>query len=177
VRRISEHRLRIEWSKGKKLFVNSGVEQGALEGIRYEYCGFLLGHHLISKQDNGLSTGVLLDTASGKVLPAGHTVIFAPDATRYFAIQQPDGLDGEEWLIYSRAGIQLWMGQSGITAKSREGNWEYFVATFEQPHWSDAGELEATLRCAVKPEQTATVTLRASGGSYQWVPAVECPSE
>jgi hypothetical protein len=178
VHRVSKERLRIEWSKGVRLFVNSGIEEdGGMEGIRYEYCGSVLGHHLISKQDNGLSTGLLLNTASGKVLPAGHTVIFAPDATRYFAIQQPDGLDGEEWLIYSRAGNQLWQGLSGISAKPREGHWEYFVATLEQPRWSSAGELEATLRCAVNTEKTATVTLRASGGAYQWVPAIECASQ
>lgn len=119
---------------------------------------------------------MLLDVANGKVLPAGQTVMFDSDAARYFVTRQPDGLDGEEWLIYSRAGTQLWSGESGISAQSSHGNWRYFVATLEQPHWSAAGELEATLRCSADTAQTATVTLRASGAQYQWVPAIACPS-
>lgn len=174
VRRISADRLRIEWRKGTRFFVNSGLEDGELAGIRYEYCGSALGYHLIGKLDDGLFTGVLLDTASGNVLPAGRTVQFAPDGARYLATQQPDGLDGEEWLVYSQAGTQLWKGESGISAKSREGNWEYFIATLEQPRWSVAGELEATLQCTADTTQMATVTLRASGGHYIWVPTIEC---
>jgi hypothetical protein len=147
-----------------------------MDGIRYEYCGFALGFHLIRKADDGLFTGVLLDSTSGKVLPAGQTVIFAPGSARYFATQQPDGLDGEEWLLYSRAGSRLWKGVAGILAKSLQGNWDYFIATLERPHWSAAGELEATLRCAADTTQTTAVTLRAEAKRYAWVPTVRCPA-
>lgn len=174
VHRTSEHRLQVTWAKGARVFADSGLEPGGLAGIRYEYCGYADGLHLIGKRADDLFTGVLLDAANGKVLPAGKTVSFAPDATRYFVTQQPDGLDGEEWLIYSRAGAQLWKGESGISAQSAKGNWRYFVATLEQPRWSAGGELAATLRCSADTTQTATVTLRASGGQHQWMPKVEC---
>jgi hypothetical protein len=177
VRRMSTDRLRIKSAKGARFFVNERLEPGTLDGIGYEYCGFAHGYYLIGKFDEGLFTGVLLEAASGKVLPAGRTVKFAPDGARYFAVRQPDGLDGEEWMVYSRDGSELWMGLSGIRAKSQRGNWEYFIATFEEPRWSDAGELEATLRCAADTTKTGIATLRMSGGQYVWVPTIECPRE
>jgi hypothetical protein len=174
VQRSSKHRLDIRWVKGTRSFADSGVVEGDMDGIRYQYCGFALGYHLIRKADNGLFTGVLLDTTTGKALPAGQTVIFAPGGERYFATQRPDGLDGEEWLIYSRTGSRLWKGVSGILAKSPQGEWDYFVATLERPHWSAAGELEATLRCTADRNRTTTVTLRAAGRRYAWDPPVRC---
>lgn len=172
VRRLSPDRLRIEWAKGTHVFVNSGSAEDELAGLQYEYCGFVQGYHLIGKIEDAVFTGVLLDAASGKVLPAGHTVNFAPDGARYFAIQQPDGRDGEDWMVYSRDGSQLWMGVSGIT---RMGEYEYFNAMFEEPRWSAEGELEATLRCTVDTTKTATITLRASEKGYLWTPTIECP--
>jgi len=134
-----------------------------MDRVAYQYCGFGLGFHLIRKSDEGLFTGVLLDTKTGRVLPAGKTVIFAPDTSRYFAVQQPDGLDGEEWLLYSRGGTRLWKGLSGVEAKSPMGNWTYFIATLQQPHWSTTGELEAILRCADDTTKTAVVRLQRFG--------------
>ena len=174
VRRVSKGRLAIRWAGGTRVFRDTGVVEGELGGTAYEYCGPVLGYHLIRKVEAGLSTGVLLDTATGSLLPAGQAVMFAPDGRRYFATQQPDGLDGEEWLVYSRAGTRLWKGQSGITMKSSHGGYDYFVATLEAPHWTSAGELSATLRCASDRARTAAVTLRATPGRYAWTPAVHC---
>lgn len=175
VRRISADRLSVQWEKGTRVFENVGLEfRVGLDGTEYEYCGFALGHHLVKMREEGLFTGVLLDAANGNVLPAGHSVTFSPDAARYFAIRQPNGMYGEEWLVYSRAGTQLWQGESGIRAKSREGNRPHYIATLEQPRWSAAGELEATLRCTADTQKMATVTLRASGEGYVWEPRIEC---
>ena len=174
VRRISKHRLSVRWSRGVRTFVDSGIVEGELGGVRYEYCGFALGYHLIHKEEEGLFTGVLLDTATGRLLPAGQTVTFSPDTSHYFATQQPDGLDGEEWLLYSRRGVRLWKGLSGIVAKATPGGYEYFIATLEAPRWSSRGEVEATLRCAADTTRTTAVTLVATGGRYRWMPTVEC---
>ena len=174
VRRISKHRLAIRWSKGVRGFVDSGVVEGEMAGVRYQYCGFALGYHLIQKDEDGLRSGVLLDTSTGRLLSAGQMVNFSPDGTRYFATQQPDGLDGEEWLLYSRPGVRLWKGLSGIVTKSAPGGYEYFTATLEGPRWSARGELEATARCAADTTRTTVVTLVASGRQYRWMPTVRC---
>jgi hypothetical protein len=166
----------VPWSKGVRAFADSGTVEGEMSGVAYQYCGFAHGYHLIRKNEEALFTGVLLDTLTGSVLPAGHTVIFAPDTTRYFAAQQPDGLDGEEWLLYTRGGARIWKGLSGLEARSATGNWTYFIATFEQPRWSTAGDLQATLRCANDTTKTAVVTLRSTRGRYRWMPGIVCPS-
>lgn len=51
VRRISKHHLAIRWSKGIRAFLDSGVVEGELAGVRYQYCGFALGYHLIQKAE------------------------------------------------------------------------------------------------------------------------------
>ena len=174
VRRVSKHRLIIRWTGGVRAFADTGDDNGELGGVRYEYCGVVLGYHLIRKVDDGLSTGVLLDTATGRLLPAGQMVSFSPDTTRYFATQQPDGMDGEEWLLYSRRGVQLWKGESGISAKSASLGYEYFIATLEAPHWSPRGQVEASLRCVNDTTRTTMVSLVASGARYRWTPIEHC---
>jgi hypothetical protein len=176
VERVSKSRLLVPWSKGLRPFADSGTVEGEMSGVAYQYCGFTYGYHLVKKNEEELFTGVLVDTLTGRVLPAGHTVIFAPDTTRYFAAQQPGGLDGEEWLLYTRGGARIWKGLSGVEAKSPTGSWTYFIATLEQPRWSTAGDLQATLRCADDTTKSAVVTLRFSRGRYRWMPAVACPS-
>jgi Uncharacterized protein conserved in bacteria len=175
-RRVSKDRLAIRWARGTRVFRDTGVVEGEIGGTAYEYCGPVLGYHLIRKAEEGLITGVLLDTATGTLLPAGQVVMFAPDGGRYFATQQPDGLDGEEWFVYSRAGTRLWKGQSGISARSSHGGYDYFVATLEAPHWTNAGKLGATLRCASDSTRTAAVTLRATAGRLSWAGSALCAS-
>lgn len=174
VRRVSKERLTIRWARGTRVFRDTGVVAGEIGGTAYQYCGPVLGYHLIRKADEGMFTGVLLDTATGKLLPAGQVVMFAPDSARYFATQQPDGLDGEEWLVYSGTGTRIWKGLSGISAKASGGSYDYFVATLEAPHWTSQGELSATLRCASDTTRTSAVTLRRTAARYSWVPAVHC---
>jgi hypothetical protein len=174
VRRVSKDRLMIRWARGIRIFRDTGVVAGELGGTAYEYCGQVLGYHLIRKADEGLFTGVLLDTVTGKLLPAGQFVMFAPDSARYFATQQPNGLDGEEWLVYSRTGTRVWKGLSGISAKASDAKYDYFIATLESPHWTSEGELSATLRCASDTTRTAAVTLKRSGARYSWAPVMRC---
>jgi hypothetical protein len=174
--RVSTHELRVRWRGGVRVFRDSGVVAGDMGGIDYRYCGYdsVSGFHLIFKHDDALFAGVLLANATGRELPGGQQVIFAPDATRYLATEQPDGLDGEEWHIYSTRGGQLWEGVSNIRAKDSSGTFDYAVAELSNPHWSGAGELEATLTCTGKP-LSETVTLRRQASGFAWLPAVPCP--
>ena len=174
VRRASKHRLVVAWAHGTRVFADSGYHEGYMDGVHYTYCAPVLGYQLIAKADDGLFAGVLLDTLTGRTIPAGTRVEFAPDTSRYFAVQQPDGLDGEEWLLYSRAGVRLWKGLSGIEAKSSQGDWTYFIAVLDQPHWDEHGFLSARLRCSADTTHSVTATLERSGGQFAWQPAPTC---
>jgi len=176
-RRTGKDRLLVKWARGTRVFVDSGYHEGDMDGVRYEYCAPVLRYHLIAKADEGLFTGVLVDTSTGRILPGGTRVEFAPDTSRYFAVQQPDGLDGEEWLLYSGAGVRLWKGVSGIEAKSHQGDWTYFIAVLDQPRLNEHGVLSARLRCAADTTQSTTVTLQRSGTRFAWLPAMACAGD
>lgn len=105
----------------------------------------------------------------------GRAAIFSRNAQRYFASVQPNGLDGNEWHVYSRDGVELWKGLSGISAKDPKLGYEYFIATLDAPRWSAEAELQATLKCASGDSSAITVTLRPVNGRYSWTPAVHCP--
>lgn len=174
--RASTHRLDVKWSHGVSSFRDSRGFDGDLDGIGYGYCGYVSypGFHLISKNDNGVFTGVLLNHATGKILPAGKAVVFAPDK-RYFASVQPDGLDGEEWYVFSQTGVRQWKGLSGISAKHPTLKYDYFIATLEEPHWSASGELQATLKCSQGKRPPTLATLTHKDGQWTWQPTVACP--
>ena len=176
--RVSPERLTVNWAGGSVVFADSGTEEGTLAGTAYRYCGFdaTVGVHLIHKDAGDVGTGVLLVEASGRILPGGQEVSFAPDGRRYFATAQPDGLDGEEWYIYTRHGSQIWEGVSLIIRRHSRAKYDYSFATLNQPHWSSAGELQATLTCENGPAgQAATVTLTRVGRRWRWVPVIACP--
>ena len=177
VRRTSKNELRVGWKAGTRIFRDSGYVDGYLGGIDYRYCGYdpVSGFHLISKQDNDVFGGVLLDQATGRVLPAGTRVAFSPDLSQYFAASQLDGLDGENWHLYSISRGRLWKGLSGITARDHKLDYEYFVAELSNPHWSAQNQLQATLTCADK-SRSATVTLSRRGTTFVWLPALACPT-
>ena len=176
--RPAKHRLAVRWAKGVREFADKApYMEDEEDGSRFLYCGFdpELSLHLIYKIDEASSRGVLLDDATGRVLPAGETVIFSGDFQRYFASVQPEGLDGNEWHVYSRDGTEIWKGLSGISAKHPTLGYDYFIATLESPRWSAANELEATLKCASGDTTAHTVMLRPVKGGYNWSPAVHCP--
>src|SRR5438874_11693600 len=70
--RPTPHRLAITWSKGVRVFDDHTLA-GYQDGSRHLYCGYdpKLEFHLIYQIDESSSRGVLLDDATGKVLPAG----------------------------------------------------------------------------------------------------------
>ena len=175
--RLSKHQLTVGWAGGTARFVDKApYMEGEQAGSRYLYCGFSpeLAMHLIYYAHDELSEGLLLDDRNGKRLPAGDFVAFSPRNDAYFIARQPDGLDGQEWRLYSRDGKVLWKGLSGIEARKE---WTYFVATLKAPRWNDRGELQATLTCTVgnQPHLSATVTLVHQQSAWRWLPVVDCP--
>lgn len=104
--RQAKHRLVVHWANGVREFADKApYMEDEEDGSRFLYCGFdpELSLYLIYKIDEASSRGVLLDDATGRVLPAGETVIFSGDGQRYFASVQPEGLDGNEWTKSGRA--------------------------------------------------------------------------
>ena len=169
----------VHWRHGTATFRDSGNVAGEIGGVEYEYCGYSpeVEMHLIRKSDDDLFTGVLLDSASGLILPAGKSVTFAPDHSRYFARAQSDGVDGEDWYLYSRTGLRLWRGMSFVSAKNGKDGSDFVAATLEEPHWSATGELRATFTCSVDKKSTTVLTLTARSGVWAWQPKVDCSAK
>ncbi|MBE9608718.1 hypothetical protein [Chitinilyticum piscinae] len=166
VSRVAPHTLQIRWRRGVAQFTDQPPHDEPLSGRHWFYCGqdAASGLHLIRLEDGSLFSGVLFDPTSGRRIAAGHTVLLAPGRQHFLAIRQPDGLDGEAWLLRNRKNRTLWQGPNLITAGSRS------LAELSDPHWNPQGKLAATLRCHSSPEQTHSVSLQ----SGQWQPLPEC---
>ena len=175
--RASE-RLTVNWAHGSTVFTDSGTKEGYIGGTGYLYCGFnaTVGLHLIHKTIEDEWTGILLDHATGKILPAGEQVSFAPLGTRYFAATHENGLAVEKWYIYARDGSLLWKALAGMSERHPSADYEYIVATLSQPRWGPNGEFQATLTCAIGPAKPPTaVTLTRQSDGWVWLPKVSCP--
>jgi hypothetical protein len=169
-KRVSERRLTVHWAGGTATFDSDSIRDfGSRE---YEYCDFnaAVGFHLVHASSGG--NAVLLSQATGKILPAGDTVTFAPDTTRYFTIVQVDGHEGPDWYVYTTKGTIVWSGQ----AEHPTGTVDRAVGILESARWTPRGELEATLKCpgAGDTWTSSTVTLRRLGGSWTWLPSLKC---
>ncbi|WP_028455371.1 hypothetical protein [Chitinilyticum litopenaei] len=166
VSRVAPHMLLIRWSKGIAQFIDQPPHDEPWSGRHWFYCGqdAASGLHLIRLEHESLSSGVLFDPASGRRIAAGHTVLLEPDGQRFLAIRQPNGLDGEAWLLRNRKNRTLWQGTNLISAGSRS------LAELSDPHWNPQGKLAATLRCHSQPEHAYTVSLQAD----RWQPLPGC---
>jgi hypothetical protein len=175
-KRPGKHLLVVRWQHGSQNFEDTPPHE-PLAGTHYRYCDYSTqAHlHLIGKQQDAMRTGMLLNDETGQLTPAGNRVIVSPDQHLYFAQRQPDGLDGEEWLVYHSDGSVLWQGFSGIEDKPGS-NW---LAVLDDPHWTNDNKLQAKLTCAAyiaNPRVHKTiVTLESKDGSYQWWPKIACP--
>lgn len=171
VTRLDAHTLQIAWLHGKQRFRDTPPHDEALAGVHWQYCGFdsASGLHLVAKADGSLFTGVLLEQKSGRVIPAGQVVLLSPDRRHFLASRQPDGLDGEEWLLATTRGRVLWQGTSNLTGKEGE-----IRATLENPRWTSSGALQATQLCLTDSAQS-TATLQKMQGRWRWQTA-DCPA-
>lgn len=169
--RIAKGQLRIRWARGTSTFRDSGVVAGDEGGTRYTYCGFRDGFHLLTKSEEELYTGVLLNHATGKVLPAGHTVVMSPGRTQYLAVVQPHGMDGEEWEVRSTDGAVIWKGYAGLLGRTPDFTFDMVLGELTWPRWTSATELTATFMCKSQP---SAVSLKRDSIGWAWSPRLEC---
>jgi hypothetical protein len=170
-RRVSKHILVVTLQNGSQQFVDKpphdddGSEMG---GVRWRYCGYNADAkaHLIEMTDESAYSGDLLLGDTGKLLHAGHTVLFSPKRQAFLAIKQEAGVDGENWTVSDMTGKTLWKGYAGTTTKV-EGI-DMVVSTFERPRWTQQGELTARYVCASSKTDGAVTLAQSSSGSWSW---------
>lgn len=176
-RRVKTHVLEVVSKKGTHRFGDRAPhDEGGISGLHWRYCGFNphAKAHLVGKTDAGLFTGNLLLDESGRLLQAGHTVLFSPDGLQFLAIGQESGVDGETWAVYDIRGKALWSGYAGTLSKA-DGT-DIVVSTFERPQWNGKGQLAARFVCA-SSETTGVLTLtRTQFGKWSWRGPVKCRS-
>ncbi len=164
-KRIGKHTLEVNWARGVHRFVDEECT-GDLGGSCWEYCGYHASYHLhqINHEEGDLFTGVLLDDASGKLLPGGGSVIFSPDGKRYLASSQEDGKQLSDWKLYSREGALLWAGDSGIVAKNNG-----VLAEFENPTWSSSGDLLVDSEDLASGNRFVLILMQGADKKWKWV--------
>ncbi|MCS0589486.1 hypothetical protein ACFQ09_10245 [Massilia norwichensis] len=167
--RVGEHVLEVTSQKGRQKFVDKPPhDEGGMGGIHWRYCGYdsRAKAHLIRKSDKGLFSGALLLDETGKRLRAGHTALFSPDAKEFLAIEQEDGVDGENWAVYDTTGKLQWKGYAGTIAKIN--GIETVVSTFEHPQWTRQGVLTAQYLCASTKVRGIVTLVREPSGAWRW---------
>jgi hypothetical protein len=168
-RRVETHVLEVATKNGRKRFVDKPPHnEGGMSGEHWRYCGYdaQAKAHLIEKTDTGLFSGDLLLEQTGKVLRAGHTVLFSPNGKEFLAIEQEDGVDGANWAIYDTHGKPMWRGYAGTISKM--GGIEAVVSTFEHPKWTAKGNLTARFVCATSNIHGVVTLTRSPSGDWRW---------
>jgi hypothetical protein len=148
-RRLGTHVLEVTSKKELQRFVDKPPhDEGRMSGVHWRYCGYdaQAKAHLIEKMDEGLYSGDLLMDETGKLMRAGHTVVFGPNREEFLAVEQDGGVDGENWAVYETTGKTMWKGYAGTISKV-DGIYTV-VSTFERPQWTKQGELTANFVCA-----------------------------
>ncbi|MFZ6780849.1 hypothetical protein ACO0LD_28785 [Undibacterium sp. Ji83W] len=148
-RRPSEHVLEVKYANGAKRFIDKPPHE-SLGGTHWFYCGYNAAQnlHLIGHTVDSLFSGVILRHSDGLTFRAGHTILMSPEGKKFLAIEQPDGLDGEEWAVYKLYGKKLWQGYAGILSTPVKNDPVMVIAQFVNPAWRDDNVLEADLSCA-----------------------------
>ena len=148
-RRPSEHVLEVKYANGTKRFIDKPPHE-SLGGTHWFYCGYNAAQnlHLIGQTVDSLFSGVILRHSDGKTFKAGHTILMSPQRTKFLAIEQQNGLDGEDWAVYKLHGKKMWRGYAGILSKPKKNEYATVMAEFVNPAWRDENVLEADLSCA-----------------------------
>lgn len=168
-RRVDTHVLEVVSRKGPRRFVDKPPhDEGGMAGVHWRYCGYdaQAKAHLIEMTDEGLFSGNLLLDETGKLVRAGHTVLFAPNGKEFLAIEQESGVDGEGWAVYATSGKAMWTGYAGTVAKV--DGIDTVVSTFEHPQWTKQGELTAHFVCASSKNRGVVTLARSPSGSWSW---------
>lgn len=168
-RRVNTHVLEVITKKGPQRFVDKPPhDEGDMGGVHWRYCGYdaQAKAHLIEMKDESSYSGDLLLDATGKLMHAGHTVLFSPNGKEFLAIKQEAGEDGEEWTVYDMTGRTMWKGYAGTLAKV--DGIDTIVSTFERPRWTKQGELTAHFVCADSKIRGVVTLVRSPSGNFSW---------
>lgn len=174
-RRVETHVLEVITKKGPKRFVDKPPhDEGDMGGLHWRYCGFnaQAKAHLIEMTDESAYSGDLLFDETGRLVRAGHTVLFAPGAKEFLAVEQEDGVDGENWVLYAADGKVKWKGYAGTVAKV--DGIDTVVSTLNQPGWTKQGELTARFVCASSKVHGVVRLARSPSGEWSWRGHAKC---
>jgi hypothetical protein len=169
-RRVSKHVLEVTSEKGVQRFVDKSPHDdgGEMGGVHWRYCGYdaHAKAHLIEMIDESSYSGDLLLGETGKLLHAGHTVLFSPSREEFLAIKQDAGVDGENWAVYDTTGKTIWQGYAGTLAKV--DGVDAVVSTFEHAQWTKQGELTARFVCSSSKTGGVVTLARSPSGNWSW---------
>lgn len=173
-KRLTTHVLQVSTAHGKLIFKDKPPYDEEFAGTKWQYCGYSapLKMHLVSKDENVTFSGVLIDDATAKQLPAGQDAIFTDDGQLYAAFVQPDGLDGREMSIYQRDGTLIWQGYDFIEVEKGQ-----IAAYFDESyiHWnSKRNQLQATAVCYPDKKIGLVTLTHQENGEWVWLPKVNC---
>ncbi|MFB9241782.1 hypothetical protein IV454_19085 [Massilia antarctica] len=172
VTRESKHVLKV-LAGGKTLsFTDEPPYDDPYGNMRYEFCARKEGFILVRAEDIYLSTGKLINEATGAVTDGGERVTLSPDRRAYFTSSQPDGLDGSVWAIHALDGRKSWEGYSFIPHPVKAG---HMAATLSDERWEANGELSAQATCFYGKSAPWRVKLVKSDGAWDWRPRRTCP--
>jgi hypothetical protein len=168
-RRVEKHVLEVITKKGPKRFADKPPYDDAdMGGLHWRYCGYNVQAkaHLIEKKDESSYSGDLLFDETGRLVHAGHTVLFSPDEKEFLAVEQEDGVDGENWAVYDSDGTAMWKGYAGTIAKV--DGIDSVISTFDHPQWNKQGELTARFVCASSKAHGVVTLARSPSGDLSW---------
>jgi len=173
VRRAGPHVLLVR-AGGKELRLeDKPPHDEPFAGVHRWFCDRRGGFVLLRTEDGSVSTGTLVNEATGAVTPGGEAVVFSGDGRAYFAQEQPDGLDGMQWKIHFVDGRLSW---SGLSFMAERGHPDRNVAYLEDPRWTSTGEFVAQASCIGAIDTRWPVTLRKIDGHWEWMPRATCPA-
>lgn len=179
VSRKSKHELQIKVAGKTLKYLDTAVDDERENDEQYYFCDRKQGFILISNNDYTLFSGLLINEKTGKVTYGGEEVIFSADRRAYYIQEQPSGMDGSVWKIYSVKGNLSWSGYSFIP---RRGDPNFAEAYLDYPKWKENGEFTALAKCISldfnKPQSIKDkewkVTLKKIDGVWDWHPKREC---
>jgi len=178
--RPTRHVLTVTHQRGVKRFADEPPFQEAFGGAHWYYCAYVpaLRAHLIGKNDGDLFSGVLLLDDTGELVDAGQSVYPSPDGELFLAERQASGEDGSRWRVATRSGATRWDGYAGVLTMVTETPGQppvaYVVTTFDQPHWTERGVLQANAICVSAPQSSEGATLVSVHGTWQWQMNLTC---
>jgi len=178
-KRIAGRAQGVVWREGKRV-LSVRTAQGVLRfkdkppydepmgGTVHHFCDRGDGYTLVTVEEEGGITGVLVEEASGRKTQAGAEVLLSNDRRAYFAASGEDGLDGMIWRIHAIDGTTSWSGYNIVDLHKGD-------TTLDAPAWTEKGEFTAMAQCVTNEKLRWKVKLTKVNGKWQWLPKRTCP--